>query len=410
MDSLRASAQGLEIVERSRRNRRWTKAAEAWCQDAYTTKASLRRFWRRVPISRETFIAICNAIGVNWTEIADEEVILTRRQDWGEAPDISVFYGRTEERATLEQSIVENRCRLVALWGIGGIGKTALSVKLAQQVWDKFEYVIWRSLRYAQPIEELLADLIEFVSDEQETNHLANVNFRVSRLIEYLRQHRCLLILDAWETVLQSGELVGPYREGFEEYGELLKRVGEVGHSSCLVLTSREKPKEIAELEGTNYPVRSFKLKSLGEAAREIFRGNGFSDEDDWEKLISAYRGNPLALKMVSTTIQDLFGGCVSEFLNNSLFLGDIEYLLAEHFQRLSQLEKEIVCCLAIAREPVSCSQLREGMRLEVSTSELIAALQSLERRAFIETVKEGNETLFTLPPVVMKYASKQCH
>jgi len=67
-------------------------------------------------------------------------------QDWGEAPDVSVFYGRNAELTMLEQWIVSDRYRLVALLGMGGIGKTALSVKLAEQIQGEFEYVIWRSL------------------------------------------------------------------------------------------------------------------------------------------------------------------------------------------------------------------------------------------------------------------------
>lgn len=49
--------------------------------------------------------------------------------DWQEAPDVSVFYGRSEELLQLRQWILEERCRLVALLGIGGIG-----IKFAQVV------------------------------------------------------------------------------------------------------------------------------------------------------------------------------------------------------------------------------------------------------------------------------------
>lgn len=89
-------------------------------------------------------------------------------QDWGEAVDTSVFYGRTEELAKLAQWIVNERCRLVALLGMGGIGKTSVSIKLAQQIQDKFEYVIWRSLRNAPPVEDILKDLIKVLSNQQE--------------------------------------------------------------------------------------------------------------------------------------------------------------------------------------------------------------------------------------------------
>jgi len=44
--------------------------------------------------------------------------------------------------------------------GMGGIGKTALSVKLAEKISGEFEYVIWRSLRDAPLLKDLLTDII----------------------------------------------------------------------------------------------------------------------------------------------------------------------------------------------------------------------------------------------------------
>lgn len=48
---------------------------------------------------------------------ARTKVLTANRIDWGEAPDVSSFYGRAAELATLEQWIVSDRCRLVALLG-----------------------------------------------------------------------------------------------------------------------------------------------------------------------------------------------------------------------------------------------------------------------------------------------------
>ena len=69
------------------------------------------------------------------------EPIAPIQQDWGEAVDVSVFYGRSSELATLETWIMLDRCRLVGVLGMGGIGKTALTVKIAQQLQNQFEYV-----------------------------------------------------------------------------------------------------------------------------------------------------------------------------------------------------------------------------------------------------------------------------
>lgn len=49
--------------------------------------------------------------------------------DWGEATDVSVFYGRTEELSKLEQWVVQDNCRVVALLGMGGIGKTSSTLR-----------------------------------------------------------------------------------------------------------------------------------------------------------------------------------------------------------------------------------------------------------------------------------------
>ncbi|MEP0833899.1 NB-ARC domain-containing protein [Microcoleus sp. AS-A8] len=91
-------------------------------------------------------------------------------QDWGDAVDVSVFYDRIEDLATLKRWIVEERCRVVTLFGMGGMGKTALSVKLAQQIQGEFKDLIWRSLLHAPSLEDLLGDLIEFLSQQQVTD------------------------------------------------------------------------------------------------------------------------------------------------------------------------------------------------------------------------------------------------
>ncbi len=340
----------------------------------------------------------------------------TNRLDWGEAIFTPVFYGRVEELSALEQWIINEQCRLIALLGIGGIGKTSLSVKLAQQIQNNFEYVIWRSLREAPPAKSIVAQLIQFLSDEQETesNLPENFNDRVSRLLDYLQNHRCLVILDNAESILRSGSRAGVYREGYEEYGELLRRLGNATHQSCLVLTSREKPREVALLEGETLPVRSLPLSGLKVAeGQEILKLKGLSAaEDEWQLMIERYAGNPLALKIVATTIQDIFDGNVTEFLqqDTSVF-GDIRDILEQHFARLSDLEKNVMYWLAINREPITLSDLREDIVSPVPQAKLLEAIESLGRRSLIEkatsTLVAKSTATFTLQPVVMEYVTQ---
>ncbi len=336
--------------------------------------------------------------------------------DWGEAIDVSLFFGRTDELAKLEYWIINDSCRLIAVVGMGGIGKTALSVKLAEQIQDSFEFVSWRSLRNAPPLKEILSNWIEFFSNGQETNLAANISTQISQLLEYLRSSRCLLVLDNVESILGSGDCAGRYRDGYENYGELFRRVGEASHQSCLILTTREKPKEIASLEGGSLPVRSLQLMGLKAVeGRDFFLAQNFflGAESDWQILIQRYAGNPLALRIVATTIQELFNNSISEFLaQGTTVFGDIRDLLDQHFQRLSPLEKEIIYWLTLNREPIALAELREDIVAPISQAKLLEAVESLFRRSLIEkaasTLIEKSRTLFTLQPVVMEYLSEQ--
>lgn len=332
------------------------------------------------------------------------------RQDWGEAPDVSIFYGRTEELATLEDWILSQECRVVALVGMAGIGKTALSVKLAHQLQDHFDYLIWRSLRHAPGLKDLLDNLLKFLYRRPFNYPLTEINEKINFLLAYFRKYRCLLVLDSVETILLPGELAGQYAPGYQDYGEFFRRLGEEPHKSCLLITSQEKPREIALLEGKTMPGRSLSLQDLQTPeARKIFSEKSLDHPEQWDALISLYRGNPLALKIVATTIKDLFGGQVSEFLKqNTLVFGDISSLVATQCDRLSPLEKEILQWLAIERQPASLAKLRQNMILPVSQRELLEALASLGQRALISQHLDQEETVFALQPLLMEYITTQ--
>ncbi|MBD2214830.1 NACHT domain-containing protein [Nostoc linckia FACHB-104] len=381
---------------------------------AFGEKVSKKNF--QAAIKRQMglqLLSIQKPQGVEETEevakISHSQALNHRHQDWGEAVDVSVFYGRTEELAVLEQWIVKDQCRVLALLGMGGMGKTVLSVKLAEQIQEQFDYVIWRSLRHAPPVKELLTELILFLSDQQQTNLSETVDVQISRLINCLRSSRCLLVLDNFDAILgSSGVSAGQYREGYEEYGELLRRLGTERHKGCIVLTSREKPRTLALLEGETLPIRTLLLAGLSvPEISKILQANGCfcHSEADWQSLRERYSGNPLALKIVSTTVRDLFDGSISEFLEQgAIAFGEINTLLDEQFQRLSEIEKHLMYWLAINRELVTLAQLREDFVPTISQPKLLEALQSLGQRCLIEK----SNRLFTLQPVVMEYVTEQ--
>jgi len=341
-----------------------------------------------------------------------EQVNLNNRQDWGEALDTSFFYGRTVELATLEEWIASDRCRLIALVGMGGMGKTALAVKLAEKVQGNFDYLVWRSLRNAPSVVEVLTDLVRFLSSKG-VPEAENLDSTISQLVEYLRRHRCLLVLDNFETILCSGNTKAPqsyraghYREGYEGYGQLLRRISEAFHQSCLILTSREKPIGLASKEGRTLPVRSFHITGLDSAAgQKVLQATGLNPTiEGGQALIDCYAGNPLALRIVSRTIQDLFNNDITHFLEQgTLVFGDIRDLLAQQFNRLSQLEKQVIYWLVTNHKLASLLELA-GDGSPVSHWQLLEALESLQRRSLVES----NFVQLKQQPVVIEYLTKQ--
>ena len=198
------------------------------------------------------------------------------RIDWGESPDLSEFYGRAVQLATLEQWTLQDSCQLVAIVGMGGIGKTLLVTQLMQQLadTDRFAVIVWRSLRQAPPLIELLTDLMSAIAPEQQPALQLDVLLR--QLLTQLRDRRCLLVLDNLEAVFSSGELTGTYRAGYEDYGWLLGQLGTGRHQSSVLVTSREIPVEVAHLAGPTAAVRLLRLERLSiEAGSAILAAKG---------------------------------------------------------------------------------------------------------------------------------------
>ena len=332
--------------------------------------------------------------------LARSKLALAAQRDWGEAPDVSIFYGRTEDLATLEKWIQVDRCRLVGVLGMGGIGKSALSVKLAQQTQGEFDYVIWRSLRNAPPLDSLLRDLVLFLSNQQDLETAPN------RLMHWLQASRCLVILDNVETILQAGDRAGQYRVGYEQYGDLFRILGESPHQSCVLITSREKPSEIATFEGMELAVRSLQLHGSLETALGVIETKDLAGDDQQKQsLCERYGCSPLALKIAAGSIQTLFDGEIGPFLDEGIFLfNGTQRLLDQQFERLSALEKTIMYWLAINREWTSIQDLASDIVPQVTRASILEAIESLGWRSLIE--KQSG--LYTQQPVVMEYVTER--
>ena len=316
------------------------------------------------------------------------------RVDWDAALAIPTLYGREWELNLLAGWVVEERCRVVSVLGLGGIGKSALAVSLMHRMAKRFEVVIWRSLRDLPTCEVLLDDLIQVLAPQAlgeipaSREAPASLEQRQSALLEQLRNIRVLLVLDNVELVLEEGGGTGSMRPGYEGIGRFLRLSAETEHQSCVLLTSREKPGDLVPLEGSQSPVRALRLARLELNACEVLLSEkGVAGSiSDRARLIEAYTGNPLALKIVAQTIVDLFDGKIAPFLEQGeIIFGGVRELLNGQFARLSDLEQCVLLWLAILREPSSLDELAAVLVTPLPRAWLLEAVEALHHHSLIE-------------------------
>ena len=430
--SLKVDAQYIQTVKGSLK-RNGLPSQRVLAEDLGMALSTISRFLNGKPVDFATFVEICDRLHLSWqsiTDIFDETASETvsespsllaspvasiasktahafpsephkaePQQDWEEAIDTTFFYGRSDELARLKTAILTDNCRLIAILGIGGIGKTSLAAKLAQTIYSEFDAVIWRSVRNAPPLKHLLKEIVPFLSQQQD------VAPTLERLFYWVRRRRCLIVLDNVETLLESGQ-PGQYRAGYEDYGTLLRQFGETTHRSCLMITGREKPSDIGRLESAQLLTRSFQLDGSAEVAQAIVRDKGLlGDPKTIKQFCQRYGDNPLAIKIVGTSIQAIFDGNLTLFLQeNAPVFNDFRRLLNQQFERLSPLEQSILYWLAINREWTTTSELLDDIWPVASRADVFDALESLSWRSLIET-KAGK---YTQQPVIMEYVTER--
>src|SRR5690606_20405808 len=120
--------------------------------------------------------------------------------------------------------------------------------------------------------------------------------------------------------------------------------------------------------------------------------------------LVARYSGNPLALKLVADTVQELFSGDIESFLAEDTFIfDDVRQILEQQLSRLTELEQTILFWLAIERETVDAQTLRHNL-VPPPGCACLEALRSLQNRSLIERRRDG----IALQNVVLEYLTER--
>lgn len=456
---LRASEEGLKIIDMVRRNLGWNKSEDTWCKVALTSKATLRRFWAQNRIRRETFIDICKAVGINnWEDIIERNDIKQTELLLAAAiadipqdnqtdrtfplpenlPPVRNWVQRTKELDILKTTIINSDITAISIVGLPGIGKTSLVSQLIRQLHTEktpFTCAAWQSLQSATgkapPCDRTIDSLLFTLSNGDITaavNPQEDSFQKSEKLIKILKAKPCLLVFDRADTLLKTGEAkaAGYFAEDCAEYAWLFKQLLETEHQSKILFTSRE---SLAELPST--VTREIQLNGLDrDSAVALLQSfNLTANPEELAEMCDRYSGHPKALQLVAALIRDdtEFQGNVGIFLHQRdwLLIRDIERLIDKIIARLSDGEQTCLSRISVyqtSEYPLSFAGISAQMP-EVSKYELKEnIIQALKRRQLLyydrhlksyqlhPLVREKGEYLLSQHPENLRTAHRQAY
>ena len=313
------------------------------------------------------------------------------------APKINRFCDRTAEIDTLSNWILNQNTHLISILGLSGIGKTTLVKRFIDLHQQKFDAIVWRSLKFPQSLNLLLDDLLK----HHKLDSLPTINDKLKQLFDILTNKKCLIILDDLQNIFIPSQFAGKYQPEYQDYQTLFKMITETQHQSSVILISQEQCPEMECLDEELYPIKSLELSGLDNP--EILKNTGLKNKDSWLKLIKLYEGNLLYLKSISILINKNYDDQVADFLaENTLHItNQMQSHFQETFHHLSPQEQQIVLELSKFENPISREELRQSLNL--SSVDFNNGLQSLQQRYLITKIKE-DRILFKLSPVFQEY------
>jgi hypothetical protein len=287
---------------------------------------------------------------------------------------------------------------------MGGMGKSTLAARFAEDVAPSFERIYWRNLVSAPSFLDWVSGAIDVIAGGQQPTPQSESD-ALLRLARLLREHRCLLVLDNFDAVLEPNRSEITCRAAHAGFGRLTRVLAEAAHQSCVIITSREIPDDLALLAGP--AARSLELGgfSVAQGQELLLDWQLTGDAQAWTSLVSRLAGNGLALKIVGEAIRQLFGGDIASFLDavgDAETIGGLARLLNSHLQRLSGLERKVITQLALDQEPLSLAQLATHMDSHVRRAEILESVQTLRQRSLV-LLGERPGT-FALPNVLFEY------
>ncbi|MFZ4655724.1 MAG: BTAD domain-containing putative transcriptional regulator [Caldilineaceae bacterium] len=346
--------------------------------------------------------------------------------DWDAIPVSPRLVGRETELNQLEQWLLTERCRVVALFGIGGQGKTVVAADLVHRLVEKaelappqtpsapfFTRILWVSASRETTVTHLLHRWLAQLGAASLTGAAVEpfdlpappLDYLLARLIHHLRTQRCLLILDQTEGLWHNPATNEAQQEAFTL---LLRWLAESEHQSCFFFLSREQPQALIRLARQSSTIRTLHLARISSTAGvALLRQRGLTyPPSDLAALVTKYGGNPLALTLLTEIVHDFPVHTLQTILKHeTLLFSDLQTVLKQQFQQLPALARTILIWLALEQAPIPFDLLWEQF-LEINhASAVMEAYRVLQQAFLLEQTLD--QQLIRLPALFQTYITQ---
>jgi len=325
-----------------------------------------------------------------------------------EVPDSSSLVGRTRDLSDLISYCNSGIHRIVALVGLRGIGKTLLAARVAGEYKKEdgtsvFDQVQWHQMINPPPVRRFICNILVLLGGPIMEPDDGSIEHLTQRLLNRLKEQRCLIVIDNAETVLcDLPDAVA--RVDAMEYRTLFETLGGGRHRSTFFVTSRETPTVLQSLFRRDGPVQLRTLEGVSAIeAQAIFEqvGEFKASDDTWSLLTTRYAGNPLALRCAALQVKEVFFGDILAFLDASGAISEVSELLDWHLSRLDAAEMSLLYWMAIWRTPVTPQELVNSV-INVDASLVYSHLHALMGKVPLER----HPGRLSLQPVILEHVS----
>jgi hypothetical protein len=326
-------------------------------------------------------------------------------------PSYEALIGIEEAENLLKNALyIEDEQFIISIDGIGGLGKTALADYLARQaiMTTRFDEVAWVTAKHTHlsmlgrlQIESgrpalTLPLLIERLCTQFGLNNNTNQTHlqRQRLLYRFIKERRCLIIIDNLETVA--------------DYQTLIPELKKWQNPSKFLLTSRIRL--LSEPGIFSYSHKELNQLSALQLIRQEAKRGGFKDltnasDKEIFKIYDIVGGNPLALKLIIgqlrfyslTNVLNRFASNQPTETNEGIF----EYIFLEIWESLDNQSKTLLVSLTQAGESgftlehlIAVSELSETAVYNSLTGLVVSSLVDitgslLERRYRLHRLTE---------------------